>query len=342
LISGHPKIINMLTILKAGMLDTLQDTGRYGHGAAGINPGGVMDPFAAAAANFLAGNERDAAVLEMHFPGPQVMFGQDMLVSLCGGDFTATLDEMPIPLWKPLAVRKNTVLQFMKWNWGARVYLAVHGGFKSSAWLGSAGTNLKAGVGGHHGRALLKGDVLQAGAASVNASALLRSGYEFTSLPWSIPHTAVYNGDGYLLMLPGPEWDWLDYASQKQIIHSAFILDPASDRMACRLRGNTLRTKHAEELVSSGVDAGTVQLLPDGQLLVLAADHQTTGGYPRIGNIIGAHLPKLAQLAPNQSLQLKLTDLPTAIQMLFSQEHDLRILRRSCFDHLNQLHAYRS
>ena len=88
------------------------------------------------------------------------------------------------------------------------------------------------------------------------------------------------------------------------------------------------------EMVSSGVDFGTIQLLPNRQLMILMADHQTTGGYPRIGNIIRAHLPRLAQLQPGTEIRLHTTNIHTAEQLLFSQLQTLAIIEHSCSENL--------
>ena len=107
--------------------------------------------------------------------------------------------------------------------------------------------------------------------------------------------------------------------------------------MGYQLKGNPLSLQQPLELVSSAVSFGTVQLLPDGQLIVLMADHQTTGGYPRIAHVITAHLPKLAQLRPSESIQFKWTDMEEAEQLLIGRKKELHILQRSCLDHLNEV-----
>ena len=137
-----------ISVVKAGLLDSIQDMGRYGYGKWGINAGGVMDAFAARVANMLVGNCSGEPLLEIHFPGPQILFEQNALVSICGADFSPMVNDEYIPLWKPVVVRRNTVLHFPKLNRGARCYLAVHGGFCVDQWLGSGGTHLRAGAGG--------------------------------------------------------------------------------------------------------------------------------------------------------------------------------------------------
>ena len=328
-----------ISILKAGILDSLQDNGRFGHAAFGINPGGVMDRFAAETANFLVGNDATEAVLEMHFPASQLLFREDALIAVCGADLTPTIQDEVIPAWQPVAIKKNTLLQFTKWNWGNRVYVAVHGGFNIPQWLNSYSTNLKAMTGGYQGRALMKGDTLSLRKNTICIADFIPFEKDFRILPWGVKDRKVYDHPEQLSILPGPEWELLDESSRDQLLHSEFIIDKRSDRMGSLLNGPSLQLQQPMELVSSGVDFGTIQLLVGGQLIILMADHQTTGGYPRIGNIISAHLPKLAQLHAGSSIRFSITDIRTAEQMLFSQIRDRYILQRSCHDHLTQLHA---
>ena len=328
-----------ISILKAGILDSFQDRGRYGHAAQGVNPGGVMDRFAAEAANFLVGNDANEAVLELHFPAAQLLFREDALIAVCGADLAPTIQDELIPTWQPLMIRKNTLLQFSKWNWGNRAYMAVHGGFNITRWLDSYSTNLKAAAGGYNGRALVKGDSIPLRKNSIAIAECIPADKDFRVLPWGVQDRKIYERPGHLLMLPGPEWELLDPASKQLLVQSDFIIDKRSDRMGSLLNGPALQLQEPLELVSSGVDFGTIQLLPGGQLIILMADHQTTGGYPRLGNIISAHLPKLAQLNAGSTIRLGITDTYVAEQLLFSQIRDSNILQRSCRDHLTNLHA---
>lgn len=328
-----------LSILKAGLLDSLQDGGRFGHASLGINPGGAMDGFAASCANYLVGNERDEAVLEMHFPAAQILFTADALISICGADLTPTIHDEIIPNWQPVMVKRNSILYFQKWQWGSRAYLAVCGGFKLDKWLNSYSTNLKAGAGGYKGRALAKDDVLEIADHGLNICRQVAPKHYFQPLHWGVPQKSVYERAGEIFLLPGPEWELLNDESKQLLTGSAFTIAPRSDRMGYLLDGHSLQLRHSYEMISSGVDFGTIQLLPNGQLMALMADHQTTGGYPRMGNIIGVHLHKFAQLQPGAEVRFTIVNMLTAEQLLFSQLRDLRIIQRSCRDHLNQHYA---
>jgi len=326
-----------LSIIKPGLLDTLQDLGRNGYGSWGINPGGVMDRYAAKVANLLVGNCECEAVMEVHFPGPQILFEQNTLIAITGANFSATVNDEEIPRWQPVVVRRNTVLQFSSLVEGARCYLSVHGGFCAEKWLNSYSTNLKAGVGGWHGQPLRKGDELPFKENTIYFAGLLKEENNFEALPWRVNTEKVYRWPHEIGFLPGHEWERLSTAAKESFTQNNFLIHPSSDRMGYQLKGVPLVMEQPVEMVSSAVSFGTVQLLPNGQMIVLMADHQTTGGYPRIAHVISAHLPKLAQLRPCDTIQFKPVDTVAAEDMLVAQQKELHILQRACMDHLNEL-----
>lgn len=326
-----------LTIIKPGILDTIQDLGRAGYSRLGINPGGAMDRYAAQVANMLVGNDTLEAVIEIHFPGAQFLFEQNTLISITGGDFNAMLNDEPVPLWHPVVVRKNAVLHFPGLQYGGRCYLAIHGGLSLNKWLNSYSTHLKAGAGGFHGRKLEKGDEIPFRESRIYFAGLLKPGREFEVLKWKVDTGNTYRHPNEIYIIKGNEWDQLTPQSQEHMLEDNFIIHPFSDRMGYQLKGVDLKRAHHTEMVSSGVSFGTIQLLPNGQLIVLMADHQTTGGYPRVGHVISAHLPKLAQLRPSDCIHFKITDIATAENLLIAQQQELNILQRACTGRLNQM-----
>lgn len=326
-----------ISILKPGLLDTIQDLGRYGYGSLGINCGGAMDRYAAQLANMLVGNPVHEAVMEIHFPGPQLLFEQNALISITGADFAPSLNDETLPLWQPLLIRKHTILHFPRLSWGARCYIAIHGGYCVDEWLTSSSTNLKAGAGGFHGRKLEKGDELVSKESTIYFAGLMKAGKDVHRLNWRADTSSVYQFPNDIHIIEGNELEALTTQSADEFAESNFTIHPFSDRMGYRLRGPQLRFRHSSELVSTGVSFGTIQLLPDGELIVLMADHQTTGGYPRLGHVISAHLPKLAQLRPSDCIQFTKTTIEQAEAMFFAQHKELNILQTACTDHLNEL-----
>ena len=150
-----------LLITRNGLLDTIQDGGRYGYQHLGINAGGAMDSIAMRVANLLVGNDASEAVIEMHFPAAEILFESTVLIALAGADFLATINGEAVPTLHPVMIREGATLRFTRQESGARIYLAVQGGFVAEEWLHSYCTNLKAKAGGFNGRALQKNDRIQ-------------------------------------------------------------------------------------------------------------------------------------------------------------------------------------
>lgn len=313
-----------LTIIKGGLLDTVQDAGRWGYQHLGINPGGVMDRFSASLANALLGNALNAPVIELHFPASTFLFDEACIVCLAGADFTPVVNDVSVPLHQPLFMEAASVLQFKGLKSGARCYLALLNEWRLPKWLNSYSTNVKAGAGGYGGRRLMKSDGVEFDPLPLPK---IKAG-PFSSLSWryNTPPT-VSNGIEFIV---GNEWNWLDTKSQTLFLNEPFTITPSSDRMGYRLQGEALRQKEAESLVSSAVSFGTVQLLPNGQLIILMADHQTTGGYPRIGHVISAHLPTLAQMKPGDKLKFGMMTIAEAEEKAATQQNVLRDVQTAC------------
>lgn len=313
-----------LTIEKPGILTTIQDLGRTRYRRFGINPGGVMDRTAARSINILLGNDENEAVLEMHFPAAQIQFGSDVIFALGGAEFGAELDGVPIETWRPVFAAANSRLSFGRKNSGSRTYLTVKGGFKLEHWLESASTNLAAVTGGVEGRKLRTGDRLE-------------PRQSFEKPPSNISHVRIspsllplYSSFPTVRVIAGAEFERLSAASQVLLTGQDFLISNASDRMGFRLLGEPISLAKPLELLSSAVDFGTIQLLPDGQLIVLMADHQTTGGYPRLAHVISRDLPLLAQLGANDKVAFHLVDAAHAEELALEFERDLDLLRVGC------------
>ncbi|MFM7837931.1 MAG: biotin-dependent carboxyltransferase family protein [Chitinophagaceae bacterium] len=312
-----------IRILKPGIFDTIQDKGRYGFACWGINPGGVMDPYAAAVANALVGNGPDSAILELHFPAAQLLLEEDALISICGADFKATGNGQPLPLWQPILVRKNVTIHFEKCLWGARCYVAVCGGFHLPEWLGSYSTNTKAKVGGYQGRALMKQDRIPFAGPGFSSQKTGPLHQDLKSLPWEErPEPEVYSTTSFPIM-KGREWDLFTAHSREQLLQAEFSLSSSADRMGFPLEGPAIECEVPAELVSSGVTTGTIQVLPNGKMIILMADHQTTGGYPRIGQVSLMALLGLAQYRPGSRLTFQLTDEKTSEEQYLTQQNNL-------------------
>ncbi|TAJ46406.1 MAG: biotin-dependent carboxyltransferase family protein [Chitinophagaceae bacterium] len=316
-----------IQVIKAGILDTVQDTGRYGYQQLGINPGGVMDRTAMRIANALVGNDAGVPVVEMHFPAAEILFEETMLVSLSGADFSPRINGEEMPVHKPVCVRKGAILSFGKQIKGARTYLAVRGGWKADNWLHSYSTHLTVKAGGQAGRALSRTDRLFP--QQLQPYGLLNKESIFEVLPWQAAVGAFYQ-EGSLRMIQGYEFDTLTPAAKETLFSSSFTISRESNRMGYRLQGPPLITTLTTELISTAVTRGTLQLLPNEQLIVLMADHQTTGGYPRVGHLISADLALLAQKNAGDPFSLSLVTVQEAENILHRQEMDLQQLQNAC------------
>lgn len=314
-----------IIVLQQGLLDTIQDKGRYGFQHLGINPGGVMDRIAMSVANALTGNQVDEALLELHFPAGKFLFETPALIALSGADFSAAINGVPLPLHQPCYVPAGAILTFDKLRTGARCYLAIRHGFSLTPWLGSYSTHLKVAQGGFEGRALRKGDKLTVR----QPLPPLRNG-QTELFPWKAATEHLYQQQDALRILPGMCWDMLDDSSQQQLTTGNFRIGQHSDRMGFRLSGKPLHTRSKIEQLSAGICKGAIQLLPDGQLIILMADHQTTGGYPVVAHVITADMPALAQYQPGQSLQFNTISQEVAEEMLYQQERAIRYLQHAC------------
>ncbi len=319
-----------MRIIKSGILDSIQDAGRYGHQHLGINPTGAMDKYAMQLTNLLVSNELNEAVIEMHFPAPVFMFTQPALIAIGGADFSPSINGEPVPCLHPILVGKNDVLQFHKPVNGARAYIAVAGGILIKEWMNSKSTNLKAKAGGFYGRKLQKDDQLILRTTKTFSSHQT----DFTILPWQAAiqwrRPSKIENIHCINILPGKEWDRLTDESKQLITTAPIEISQQSDRMGYRLNNIPLNTHIKEEVISSGVSYGTLQLLPDGKLIILMADHQTTGGYPRIAHIISADHSTMAQLKAGDKIQFCITDQQTAEDLYLQQQQHLLQLQNAC------------
>ncbi len=326
-----------ISIIKPGLFDTIQDLGRNGCSGYGVNPGGAMDHFAVKMANALVGNAEGEAVLEIHFPGPQILFEKDTLISITGADFLPTINDDPVPCWQPVFLRKNTVLQFTRRSWGARAYLAIRTGFCAHKWMGSFSTHVKAAQGGFKGRKLEKGDRLEFRTCVHGIDRYVKPILNFQVMRWRPQIREVYEPPRSIEFMTGHEWHALSGSAQVCLEKDPFQISLLSDRMGYQLNGTSLALPAMEEMISTAVTFGTMQLLPGGQLIVLMADHQTTGGYPRVGNVISAHLPKLAQLCAGENIRFRPASGEQAEELLFLQQKNLSIMQRACHEQINQV-----
>jgi antagonist of KipI len=311
-----------IVVTKQGILDTIQDEGRFGYQHLGINPTGCMDSMAASVANILAGNDRCNPVVELHFPAACFQFQDDYLIAIAGADFQPTVNDKPIPINTAVWITSGSTLKFTHLNKGSRCYMAIQGRWDLEMWTGSFSTNLKAAVGGYEGRALRKNDEIKITGRKFK----LKNKPAGFALPIKADASILYSASNTIRCLRGNEYNFLTNDARETLELSSFQISLQSDRMGYRLQGPSLQQGGLRPLLSSAVTRGTIQLIPSGQLIILMADHQTTGGYPKIAHVISSDFATLAQMRPNEKIQFQLVTHQEAEDACIQQQQQLQEL----------------
>lgn len=320
----------MIEVTKHGLHDTVQDLGRYRYQKFGVVAGGVMDPFTHRVANMLVGNEESEASLEITLVGPRLLFKEDALVAICGGDLAPTIEGLPVPMWRQVFIRKGSELRFGATKTGSRAYLAVAGGFDVPIVLGSRTTYVRAGLGGFNGRVLQKGDILHVGRAYVQSRMMKPdSGATFRAANWQIAPKLIPNLTNHyeIQVMRGRQYESFDEASRHRFWNESFTVSSQSDRMGYRISGTVLQLKEPLEMVSEAVTYGSIQVPPDGNPIILAVDRQTTGGYPKIGQLSSIDFTKLAQAKAGDRLSFKEVTIEESQRLLVEQEKKLKVMQ---------------
>ncbi|QOF82875.1 MULTISPECIES: biotin-dependent carboxyltransferase family protein [unclassified Pseudomonas] len=290
-----------LRVLKAGLLSLLQDAGRHGWQHLGVSTGGPVDIHAAAWANHLLGNAWGTPLLEVALGGLRLRAEADCWLALCGAQVPIRVDGEARPGWSRFALRAGQELELGFAAGGQRAYLAVAGGFRVEPVLGSVATLRREGLGGLHGdgRALEEGDLLPCAASG---EAFERG----ASVPW--PYVPDYRETPMLRVLPGG--DVFEPEQRAAFFERTWQLSPQSDRMGARLHGEPIRAPRRQW--SLGMVRGAIQVPPDGQPIVLQADHQSMGGYPLLGFVHPLDLGRLAQCLAHAEVRFAETTLEAA------------------------------
>jgi antagonist of KipI len=321
-----------LRIIKPGISTTLQDAGRRGFQSAGVPVSGAMDSDAMRLANILCGNEPDKVVLETTLHGAEWLVEEEQLIAFSGSGASILINNQPAQYNRAIRVKACSLLSLKPSKAGCRSYLAVAGGFKAKSDLKSRSTYKPASLGGHEGRALKSGDLLEWNPEITLLSEKIReslvlSVHDFTAASWSVDLNTV--GENKIIrVFKGPEWNWYDDHTKEKIFNDSFGLTIQSDRMGYRLTGNPLTLSKKSELISTAVSMGTIQVTHEGNLVMLMADAQTTGGYPRIAMVASVDLSTCAQLRPGDRFQFSEISIEKAEALLMQKEKTLRQIEK--------------
>ncbi|MFE4814018.1 biotin-dependent carboxyltransferase family protein [Peribacillus simplex] len=318
-----------LRVIKPGLLTSIQDLGRKGFQQHGVIVSGAMDGHSLRIANMLVGNEEGEAALEITLMGPTIKIEKNCLISITGGNLSPTIDNQAVPMWRPILVKKGSILRFEGCKSGCRAHLSVSGGFAIPDVMESKSTYLRAGIGGYMGRALKADDVLEFNELSKNIGDWAFKG-SFSFPKWFVNEKEFMPGGKPLIrFIDGSQYESFTDSCKDSFVAGAFKVSNQSDRMGYRLSGPTLELKDNVELLSEAVTNGSVQVPPDGNPIILLADSQTTGGYPKIAQVITADLPIIAQVKPGESIQFSRVNLKEAEKLLLQKEQQLKELQVS-------------
>jgi len=298
----------MIQVIAPGMFTTVQDLGRYGYGPLGVSPSGAADPISLRVGNLLVGNPESAPALEMTLLGGKFLFPEGALVALTGSDFGAS-----IPMYTATVIPPGGRVDTGPTKSGARAYLCVHGGIATKPLLGSASTHILSGLGGFEGRPLKKGDLLPVGPAhEVRPKAIA-------------PDALAKLQPGKILRATiAPQTAWFSENSIRLFYQATWRVTEESNRMGLRLDGPELETPQRGQMISEGVSLGAIQVPAGGRPIILFVEQQTTGGYPKIANIISADLASVGQLRPRDEIRFEQVTPEIARALIREQEEWLR------------------
>lgn len=297
-----------LLVIRPGMLTTIQDLGRWGYQHSGVPVAGPMDSYSHRLANQLLGNATDAAALEITLIGPELEASEPTTCVVQGARFEVTVNGKPVDVGRPFVIPAGQRLRFGARQSGSRASVAVLGGFDLPTEFGSRSTSLVSGMGPFNGRPLQAGDVLPVGLPP-------RATRVLNGRPLPVPE-----GGAVLRVMRGPHDSRFTPAALEQLFTARFTITPQSNRMGYRLEGPPLLHSETADILSDATPVGSLQVPPSGHPILLMADRQTTGGYPKIGTVITADLSTAGQLAPGNWIEFRECTRADAIAALRDQE----------------------
>jgi antagonist of KipI len=302
--------MSAIQVQAPGLLTTVQDLGREGFGPIGVSPSGAADPISLRLGNRLVGNVESAAGLEMTLLGGTFLFPQGAILALTGSDFGATLDGTTVALGTSFEVAPDQTLCLGSTRSGARCYLCVQGGIAVPPFLRSASTHILSGLGGFDGRPLRERDLLRIGPAT--------KPFRKRTIG---PHLSGHLSSRKVLRVtPGPQVDWFSELSLRVFYEAAYRVAEQSNRMGLRLEGALVSPHGGRQMITEGVSLGAIQVPAGGSPIILFVDQQTTGGYPKIANVISADLHRVGQLRPRDEIRFEQVTFEAARLLLIEQE----------------------
>lgn len=321
-----------ILVRSAGAKTTVQDQGRFGYQSLGVPPAGAMDRDALETANLLVGNSRGEACLECVLGGAELECAASLVFAVCGAPMDLRVNGKAAPYYETLFAEAGDVISLGMAERGLCAYVAFAGGLDLEPVLRSRSTYERAGFGGWHGRSLRAGDRIPVRESATSAKAVASTDPKAaatSAIPrpsdaagTSVPAPTIrfvpeelrppYPAETILRAIRSHEAERFEPEALGLFFSEPFTVTPKSDRMGCRLEGPRLAHSRGADILSSGVQTGTVQVPGDGFPIILRVDHQTTGGYARIAHVIQADLAKLGRLRPGDTLRFVETTVEAA------------------------------
>ncbi|MCI8763607.1 MAG: biotin-dependent carboxyltransferase family protein [Lachnospiraceae bacterium] len=308
-----------IRILKAGMMTTVQDLGRTGYQSQGFSVAGVMDVRSFKIANLLLDNPENEAVLEFALIGPTLEFTAGTLIAITGGDFQPTINGEPAPMYTAIDIHKGDVLKFGSARTGSRGYIAFSSYLKISVVMGSRCTNMKSSIGGFKGRKLQDGDYI---------GFRIKRRY----LPFFLSRTLELDefnqNEVTLRVVLGPQDEKFSRQGIETFLSSEYTVTSDFDRMGCRLEGPFIARKETTDMISDGIAFGSIQVPSHGKPIILLADRQTTGGYPKIATVASVDIPWLVQRKTDHKVRFKAISVEEAQRLYLEESEELNRMRK--------------
>ena len=304
-----------IKVINPGLHTTVQDLGRRGYSHLGISGAGAADSISLRLGNLLVGNPENDSALEMTLTGGEFLFKKDASIALTGSIFPALVDGEKIPYYRAFQIIKGSKITLSPTTDGARCYLAIRGGFRLPLRLGSRSTHIMTKIGGLDGGILQKGQEIDIGDPDQNTAGVKLN--QVIQLDRSI-----------LRITKGLQHNWFGSAAWKSLLEKPFIISPNFDRMGLRTSGIEIFPITAKHMITEGISLGAVQIPGNGRPIISFVDHQTTGGYPKIANVITADLCKVGQLRSGDEFQFQLVTMKEAESLRLDQEKFLKELVR--------------
>lgn len=309
-----------IVIVNPGIYTTIQDRGRWGYQEFGMPVTGAMDDYSIRVANILVGNDEYDAVLETTLNGPEISFNIDAIVAITGANMVPRVNGNIVPMWRSFKLSKGDVLSFGMARQGTRGYIAFAGGLDIPAVMGSLSTFVRGGIGGFEGRKLKSNDEINLR----NSNISFEEGFNRV-VP--LKYVPTYNQNCRVRAILGPQDDCFTEESIEKFFGSEYEVTSETDRMGYRLSGPILEHKAGADIISDGINLGSIQIPGHGMPIVMMADRQTTGGYTKIATIISVDMPLIAQLKPGDKVHFEKIDVLEAHRVLKEYENIIQIIK---------------